>query len=54
MNVNGNTSDLHGPDIIPGPNVVSEEQALDRQSLIHDFPYAGNEFNVTLVNRADL
>lgn len=53
QNVNGNTSDLQGHDIIPGPNVVSEEQALGRQRFIHDFPYAENDFNVTLVNRAD-
>lgn len=53
QNVNGNTSDLQGHDIIPGPNVVSEEQALGRQRFIHDFPYAKNEFNVTLANRAD-
>lgn len=53
QNVNGNTSDLQGHDVIPGPNVVSEEQALGRQRFIHELPYAENEFNVTLVNRAD-
>lgn len=53
QNENGNTSDFQGHDIIPGPNVVSEEQALGRQRLIHDYPYAENEFNLSLVNRAD-
>lgn len=53
QNENGNTSDLQGHDIIPGPNVVSEELALGRQRLIHDYPYAENEFNLSLVNRAD-
>lgn len=40
-------------DIIPGPNVISEEQALGRQRFVLDFPYAENEFTVSLVNRAD-
>lgn len=53
QNDNGNTSYLQGHDIIPGPNMVSEEQALGSQGLIHDFPYAENEFTVTLVNQAD-
>lgn len=53
QNENGNTSYLQGHDIIPGPNMVSEEQALSSQRLIHDFPYAENEFTVTLVNQAD-
>lgn len=53
FNQNGNTSDLQEHDIIPGPNVVSEEQALGRQRLINDNPYAENEFNVSLVNHAD-
>lgn len=53
QNENGNTSYLQGHDRIPGPNMVSEEQALGRQRLIHDFPYAENEFTVTLVNQAD-
>lgn len=44
---------MQGHDRIPGPNMVSEEQALGRQRLIHDFPYAENEFTVTLVNQAD-
>lgn len=53
QNVNSHTSDLQGHDIIPGPNVISEEQALGRQRFIHDFPYADNEFNGALVNQAD-
>lgn len=53
QNDNVNTGTLQGHDIIPGPNVVSEEQALGRQRLIHDYPYAENEFNLSLVNRAD-
>lgn len=51
--IQNESSDLQGHDRIPGPNMVSEEQALGRQRLIHDFPYAENEFTVTLVNQAD-
>lgn len=53
QNENGNTGDLQGHDIIPGPNVISEEQALGRQRFVLDSPYAENEFTVSLVNRAD-